>query len=275
MPELPEVETFVRALRSGTDDAPSIMEMTITGAEVLWPGVVAEPSAAAFKKRITGQHLLDIGRRAKYLRFQLHQDTLLLHLRMSGDLLVLPTNAPLYKHTRLVLHFDNDWKLVFNDPRKFGRVWLLSDPQPVLGKLGPEPLDPSFTAAEFHQMLSNRSRHIKPLLLEQTFVAGIGNIYTDEALHLAKIHPLTPANSLTAQQAAELLAAIRQVLQAGIQNNGASIDWVYRDGEFQNHFRVYARKDEPCPVCGQPIQKIVVAQRGTHICPGCQPGPAS
>lgn len=275
MPELPEVETFVRALRAGTDDAPSLMEMTITRAEVLWPGVVAQPSVAAFKKRVVGQHLIDIGRRAKYLRFHLHQDTLLLHLRMSGDLLVQPADTPAHKHTRLALHFDNHWKLVFNDARKFGRVWLLSDPQEVLGKLGPEPLDPAFTAEDFHQRLSARKRHIKPLLLEQSFIAGIGNIYSDEALHMARIHPLTPANTLSPSQAAELLAAIRHVLYAGIQNNGASIDWVYRDGEFQNHFRVYARKDEACPECGQPIEKIVVAQRGTHICPVCQPPPAS
>lgn len=275
MPELPEVETFVRALRAGTEDTPSLIEMTVTRAEVLWPGVLAQPEVTAFKKRIVGQHLIDIGRRAKYLRFQFHRDTLLLHLRMSGDLLVQPVETPAHKHTRLALHFDNEWKLVFNDSRKFGRVWLVSDPQEILGKLGPEPLDKAFTAEEFHQRLSKRNRHIKPLLLEQSFIAGIGNIYSDEALHLAKIHPLTPANTLSAKQTGELLAAIRHVLYAGIQNNGASIDWVYRDGEFQNHFRAYARKDEPCPECGQPIEKIVVAQRGTHICPRCQPPPAS
>jgi formamidopyrimidine-DNA glycosylase len=271
MPELPEVETFARALRRGTTQASSILGLTIQRADTLWPGTIAQPSARAFKKRIAGQRVVDIGRRAKYLIFHLDQDKLLLHLRMSGDLLVNPVSTPPGKHTRLVLYFDNQHALFFNDPRKFGRAWLVEDTNEVLGNLGPEPLDPGFTAQEFFQRLSAHKRQIKPLLLDQNFISGIGNIYADESLHLARIHPLTTSKDLTAQQTANLLHAIRQVLEDGIQSSGASIDWVYRGGDFQNHFRVYGRTGEMCPECGTVIEKMVVAQRGTHFCPHCQP----
>ncbi len=275
MPELPEVETFARSLRSGTPSAPSLLGLSIIRAEVFWPGSVAYPDAGTFQRQVTGQRLVDIGRRAKFIIFHLERDKLLLHLRMSGDLLVNPTGTPPGKHTRLALSFDNQQTLYFNDPRKFGRAWLVEDLDQVLSNLGPEPLDPSFTAQDFYQLLNSHKRIIKPLLMDQNFISGIGNIYADESLHLARIHPLTPSNSLTPRQAAGLLDAMRQVLEAGIQNNGASIDWVYRGGDFQNHFRVYGRAGELCPACGTVIEKTVVAQRGTHFCPGCQPVPAS
>ena len=158
----------------------------------------------------------------------------------------------------------------FNDTRKFGRVWLLTDPQSILGRLGPEPLDEAFTAREFHTRLACRKRQLKPLLLDQTFLAGLGNIYTDEALFLAKLHPLSSSNALSQGQATRLLGTIREVLNEGILHNGASIDWVYRGGEFQNHFRVYQRTGEPCLVCGTPIERILVGQRSSHFCPVCQ-----
>ena len=160
--------------------------------------------------------------------------------------------------------------MVFNDTRKFGRVWLTDTPEEVLGKLGPEPFGDEFTAKWLHENLHGRHRQLKPLLLDQTFLAGLGNIYTDEALHMAKLHPLRASDSVNAKQAEGLWNAIREVLQEGIRTNGASIDWVYRGGEYQNHFRVYDRTGEPCPVCGTKIKKLVVGQRGTHICPKCQ-----
>ena len=141
----------------------------------------------------------------------------------------------------------------------------------MVGNLGPEPLDEGLTADDFFTHLHTTRRQLKPLLLDQTFLAGLGNIYTDEALNLAKLHPLTPANSLTQDQAERLLEGIRTVLGDGIARNGASIDWVYRGGEFQNYFRVYQRTGEPCPECGTPIERITVGQRGTHFCPQCQP----
>jgi formamidopyrimidine-DNA glycosylase len=118
--------------------------------------------------------------------------------------------------------------------------------------------------------MQKRKRQIKPLLLDQSFIAGMGNIYTDEALFLSRIHPLTRADQITSAQAEQLLENIRLVLKEGIIRNGASIDWVYRGGEFQNYFRVYQRTGQPCPVCGSPIERIVVGQRGTHFCPVCQ-----
>jgi formamidopyrimidine-DNA glycosylase len=140
----------------------------------------------------------------------------------------------------------------------------------VLGHLGPEPFSREFTAHWLHTALHTKKRQLKPLLLDQTFLAGLGNIYTDEALHRAKLHPVAASDSVTAKQAEALHEAIRKVLKEGIRRNGASIDWAYRGGQFQNYFRVYDREGTACPVCGTEIQKIIVGQRGTHVCPNCQ-----
>jgi formamidopyrimidine-DNA glycosylase len=163
--------------------------------------------------------------------------------------------------------------LVFNDTRKFGRVWLTSNPDEVLGRLGPEPFGRGFTSQWLYTALHSRHRQLKPLLLDQAFLAGLGNIYTDEALHVAKLNPLRASDSITMEQAQALRAAVRKVLKEGIRRNGASIDWVYRGGEFQNYFRVYDRAGKPCPVCGTAIQRILVGQRSTHFCPNCQKVP--
>jgi formamidopyrimidine-DNA glycosylase len=189
---------------------------------------------------------------------------------MSGDILVNPIEQPLAPHDRLTLTLDDEYRLTFNDTRKFGRVWLMDDPSQLFEKLGPEPFSDTFTPAWLFDALHKKNRQLKPLLLDQTFLAGMGNIYTDEALHRAGIHPLTPSGAVTAPQAGRLWKTIREVLHAGIQNNGSSIDWVYRGGGFQNYFRVYGREGEPCETCQTPIQRIVVGQRGTHFCPHCQ-----
>jgi formamidopyrimidine-DNA glycosylase len=152
----------------------------------------------------------------------------------------------------------------------FGRVWLTANPEEILGKLGPEPLERGFTPKQLYELLRKRHRQLKPLLLDQTFLAGLGNIYTDEALHIAKLHPLEISDSVSEKQAKALHEAIRKVLKEGIRRNGASIDWIYRGGEYQHYFRVYDREGEPCNVCGTRIQRLVVGQRGTHICPNCQ-----
>jgi formamidopyrimidine-DNA glycosylase len=273
MPELPEVETIARTLRDGKGDSPPVIDKTITGVEVFWDRSIETPASSEFKTRIIGQQIKEVGRRAKYFVLTLSQDTLLIHLRMSGDLLVGPAGEELADHVRVAFTLDDRWQLAFNNPRKFGRVWLVSDPGEVFAKLGPEPFDPALTSTVFGDMLQKRSRQIKPLLMDQNFIAGLGNIYTDEALHLSKIHPLTRANQLSQAQAGHLLENIRTVLEEGIRHNGSSIDWVYRDGDHQNHFYVYDRKDKPCRTCGTPVQKIVVGQRGTHFCPTCQPAP--
>jgi formamidopyrimidine-DNA glycosylase len=278
MPELPEVETIARYLRDGKDGLP-LVGQTIREAEVLWARSVAEPGADEFSHRITGQAVVEIRRRAKFLVLRLSRDHLLVHLRMSGDLRMEPEQdgtghrRPLAAHDRLVFHLDAGWRLAFNDTRKFGRAWLVSEPQAVFKDLGPEPLDPQFASDDLYTRLQSHHRQLKPLLLDQSFLAGLGNIYTDEALHLARLHPNLLASRLTRAEADRLWGAIRTVLEEGIRRNGASIDWVYRGGDFQNSFRVYQRTGQPCPVCGTAIVRRLVGQRGTHFCPVCQPEP--
>lgn len=274
MPELAEVETIRRALRDGGRGGKSLLGRRVMGSHLLWERTLAEPSPGEFHERVLGQTIQDVGRRGKFLLLHLSPDTLLFHLRMSGDLVVEPQSEPPALHHRLMLDLDGGIRLAFNDTRKFGRAWLVPDPDSVLGKLGPEPLGGALTPADFHQRLHAHRRQLKPLLLDQTFIAGLGNIYTDEALHMAHIHPQTISNSLDRAQSDRLLSSIQQVLSEGIRRQGASIDWVYRGGDFQNYFRVYRRTGDPCPVCGTPVERILVGQRGTHYCSHCQPPPA-
>ncbi len=271
MPELPEVETIARNLRLGIQDQPSLVGRRILKVNLLWERTLAEPSPAEFASRLPGQVIEAVGRRGKFLCIRLSQGWLLFHLRMSGDLLVRISAVTPEPHDRLLLELDGGITLAFNDARKFGRAWLVSEPDPVVEDLGPEPLDDALTADDFYSRLQATRRQLKPLLLDQSFLAGLGNIYADEALHLAKLHPLTPSNHLTPTQAGQLLESIRTVLRDGIARHGASIDWVYRGGDFQNYFRVYQRTGEPCPICGTAIARIIVGQRGTHFCPTCQP----
>lgn len=269
MPELPEVETIVRALRDGGRGGPSIVGRQVQSVQLLWARSLAEPQRELFEARLPGQRVESVERRGKFIVMHLNNDFLLIHLRMSGDLRVEQGGA-LQLHDRVILNFADGFRLVFNDPRKFGRVWLTPDANSVLGALGPEPFDSALTAEEFQQRLKLRRRPIKTLLLDQTFLAGVGNIYSDEALHMAQIHPLQISATLDLEQAARLLQALRDVLAQGIRANGASIDWVYRGGEFQNAFRVYGRRGLPCPVCGTAIQRLTVGQRSAHFCPHCQ-----
>lgn len=264
MPELPEVETIARTLR------PALIGKIILSSDLRWPRTLAAPAPAVFRKRLKGQRIESISRRAKFLDLQLSDQHLLIHLRMSGDLLVVLGGYEPAKHDRLVAKLSEDTSLVFSDPRKFGRIWLVKDADEILGNLGPEPLSDGFTPFWLYASLQQRRRQLKPLLLDQTFLAGLGNIYTDEALHLAKLHPLSTSNSITKKQSKSLWKAIRQVLEDGIHSSGASIDWVYRGGDFQNHFRVYGRSGKPCPVCKTAIERITIGQRGTHYCPQCQ-----
>jgi formamidopyrimidine-DNA glycosylase len=271
VPELPEVETIARNLRQGTAGAPSLIGQTILKAQLLWPRTLAEPDIEIFQALLSGQSIREVGRRAKFLTLTLTESILVFHLRMSGDLKVETSETPLAKHDRLVLDFTSGWRLSFNDTRKFGRAWLVHDTQSLFAPLGPEPDDPALTPDSFHEMLHQRKRAVKPLLLDQHFLAGMGNIYTDEALFRAGINPLQSSEKLDIQDAARLLEAIRYTLERGIESNGASIDWVYRGGDFQNHFQVYQQTNNPCPRCGQPINKTTIGQRGTHFCPHCQP----
>jgi formamidopyrimidine-DNA glycosylase len=264
MPELPEVETIARYLHS------ELVGRKIVSVRLLWARTLASPSAAEFEKNIVGQSFVEVGRRAKYLHLKLSTSSLFIHLRMSGDLRVKDGSDLSEKHDRLHLGLSDGRLLAFNDTRKFGRVWLVTDPEEVIGGLGPEPLDSAFTPQMLYENLHQRHRQMKPLLLDQSFIAGLGNIYTDEALHFSQVHPLRLSDTISEQEAHKLFHAIQTVLQSGIEHNGASIDWAYRGGSFQNYFRVYGRAGQACPTCGTPVKRIVVGQRGTHFCPNCQ-----
>lgn len=268
MPELPEVETIVRGLRA----ANNIVGKTIQNSQVLWKRSLAVPLPGEFQQLVKDQQVMSVERRGKFILIRLNRLSLLIHLRMSGDIFVESGESSRnIKHDRVILEFSDGSRLAFNDTRKFGRVWLVEDSQSVLDKLGPEPLDDALTPELFLEKLSRSKRQIKPLLLDQTFIAGLGNIYTDEALFIAGIHPSTPANMISADKAVNLLNAIHEVLLEGIKRNGASIDWVYRGGDFQNYFNVYQRDGEACCRCGTLIKRITIGQRGTHFCPHCQP----
>jgi formamidopyrimidine-DNA glycosylase len=269
MPELPEVETIARYLR------PSLLGRKVISAQLLWPRTLAAPSLAQFHDRISGQTIQEVRRRGKFVILMLSTDALLIHLRMSGDLRVEADVGAVRVHDRLILTLDDGMRLAFEDTRKFGRAWLVEDPASVTASLGPEPMEDSFTADLLYWALQSRRRILKSLLLDQAFIAGLGNIYTDESLYRARLHPLTPSRSVSIEQAQALWQAIRETLLDGIRLNGASIDWVYRGGDFQNHFRVYQRTGQPCLQCGGTIERILVGQRGTHFCPVCQPLPDS
>jgi formamidopyrimidine-DNA glycosylase len=270
MPELPEVETICIGLRKGYAGRPSILGRNIFEAHVHWDRTIQTPSVDEFVRYIRGQNIRDVSRRGKFIVIHLSRDFLIVHLRMSGDLFYREDHESAATHDRVVLNMTGGGSLVFNDTRKFGRIWLVGDENDVLGNLGPEPFDPGLTGSVLYQMLQGRSIQIKKLLLEQSFLAGIGNIYADEALFLARLHPLTISNRIDTASAEMLLFSMRSVLQDGIRNHGASIDWVYKGGDFQNYFRVYKRTGLPCYQCGALIQRIVVGQRSTHFCPNCQ-----
>ncbi len=275
MPELPEVETICIALRNGGRGGESIIGRRVKESHILWEGSLTEPTPIEFRERLHGQKIEDVRRRGKFIMLILSGNTLLIHLRMSGDVVIEGQTELVAPHHRMMLDLDGGIRLAFNDTRKFGRIWLVADPQTVIGNLGPEPLNGDFTSQDLHQMLHAHRRQLKPLLLDQSFIAGLGNIYTDEALHRAKLHPLLISNTINMSQAERLWSSIRAVLEEGILRQGASIDWIYRGGDFQNYFAVYQRTGDPCPNCGEPIQRILVGQRGTHYCVHCQPPPSS
>ncbi len=271
MPELPEVETTVRGIR------PALKARIITDVWMDWPSGLVTPDPTTFQARIKGQRIHDVSRRAKYILIVLEADTLLIHLKMTGRLYVVPNAHQDYADQWVHFHFqlDNDHQLRFSDSRKFGRVYLVTDTTTVLGKLGPEPLEANFTQQVFRQRIAPRTGQIKPLLLNQTFVAGLGNIYADEALHLAKIHPSRTADSLHDDEIEALWHGIRRALTDGIAREGASVNWYRKPdgtkGQAQNGLLVYGKTGDLCSTCHQAIiEKTVIGQRGTHFCPNCQ-----
>lgn len=273
MPELPEVETAARDL------AAQITGRRIVAIEKLdWERMVETPAPATLHALLPGRQLLQIGRRAKWVVATLDADwTLAIHLRMSGNLSVHGPDVPADLHTHLVLMLDDGRRVFFHDPRKFGRVRLL-DPAGVHAldaAHGIEPLSAAFTPHVLGELLTRRHRYLKPLLLDQTIIAGLGNIYVDESLWQAYLHPLRHSDSLNRSEITALHSAIQCILTQAIAHNGSTLR-DYRTGygqrgEQQEYFRAYGRTGVPCPRCGTPIERIVVGQRSTHLCPTCQP----
>ena len=268
MPELPEVESVVRTLR---DSCPSLVGLRIHSVLVLSNSVVSAGCSAFDDATLEGCRFSSISRYGKYLILHLEYPgkqtgALVIHLRMTGRLFLVPESAAIERHTRLVLMLDTNLALRFDDPRKFGRVWLVDDPMSVIGELGPDALTLDFE--EFAARLTRHRRQLKPLLLDQSCVAGIGNIYADESLFRAGVHPLTTTVGLKHDDLRRLHAAIISVLQEAVDAQGANIDGVFKAGQFV--VSVYGREGAPCRTCGTAISKIRVGQRGTHFCSQCQ-----
>ena len=268
MPELPEVETIKRDLET------EIVGLCFTGATLHWPKMLQNLTPEAFTRRLISQCIEGIKRRGKYLIFQLSNgDALILHLRMSGSLRMDPACSD-DPYIRAVFCFDNGAKLYFRDPRKFGMIWLVEDAELVVGKLGPEPLDPAFTAKGLQSILKKHTAPIKAVLCDQTVIAGVGNMYADEALFEARIHPERKANSLSQDEIRRLHHAISEVLKKAIEKGGASISDYRRpdgkSGEAQFVFKVAHQLGKKCDRCNTAIERIPIHKRGSYFCPKCQ-----
>jgi formamidopyrimidine-DNA glycosylase len=268
MPELPEVESVAIAVRSSE---PPVIGSRIASVELNWPGVVDGLPAEDFALIITGRVLSSVSRHGKYLFFCLDKEDapvyMAMHLRMTGICYINSSAEPPRKHNRLSLHLENGMAVRFDDPRKFGRVWLVNNTASVISGLGPDAL--SVVHDDFVERIRHGSRQLKPLLLDQSFVAGIGNIYADESLFLAGLNPLQKSSLLGDDQVEALYSSVKTVLEEAVKNSGANIDGVFKAGNYQ--VRVYGREGKPCVRCGDEIVKIRVGQRGTHYCPSCQP----
>jgi len=298
MPELPEVETVARDLQRGVAGA------VITDVDVRWDRTVRHPEPPErFAAELRGARIQRVGRRAKSVLLHLADGRVMtVALRMTGALIVAPSGTPDDPYARVVFHLADGRQLRFRDVRKFGRIGLWEggglgrraaapgaasravresrDPYrvgDVFARHGPEPLARSFTAGRFGARLRGRTGRLKSLLLDQTLLAGVGNIYADEALWRARLHPLRTANSLSEVEVRRLHRAVRAVLRQGIANRGSSIsDYVGADGEPGDNaeqLAVYRRTGEPCVRCGREIARIVIGQRSTHFCPRCQREP--
>lgn len=272
MPELPEVETVRKGL------VQLVTGKTIASVDIFWPRIIEYPEVDIFEHDLVGETIETVERRGKFLIFRLTNWDLISHLRMEGKYEFFQENAPLQKHTHVVFTFTDNSQLRYLDVRKFGRMALVEKNQSQeyrgIKVLGPEPTVEDFQLSDFVQGLKKHHKAIKPLLLDQRLVTGLGNIYVDEALWQAQIHPEQPADSLKAKEVAALHQAIIDVLGRAVEAGGTTIrtylNALGEAGKFQLSLNVYGQTGKPCPRCGTPIEKIKVAQRGTHFCPRCQ-----
>jgi formamidopyrimidine-DNA glycosylase len=283
MPELPEVETIARELR------PLLVGKTITGVWFDWPNQIKHPAPGQFADAAVGREILDVDRRGKWLVISLSGSAVLvIQVKMTGQLDVVAADAPHDRHVHAVFGLGSGEELRMRDTRKFGRLGLYQrdeagailgadEARELFAEFGPEPLDPHFTLRDFRRLLRARRGRLKTLLMNQEFVAGVGNIYADEALWRARVHPLRSAATLRPEQERRLYDALREVLREAIERRGSSVD-DYRSpsgrGDMQNFLNIYGRTGKPCPRCGRPTRRIVVNARSTHFCSWCQRLPA-
>ena len=269
MPELPEVETIASQLRARGVEGRKVLSV-----EVRWAPTVAPLSVAGFSRAVKGEVIEKISRVGKWLQFSLRSgQTIMVHLRMAGSFSLEPGG-----HDRIVLKLSGGLTLYYRDTRKFGRWKVVDDPQEILGKLGPDALTRGFSQNYFNEQMRKKHRMIKPLILDQSIVAGLGNIYADEALWEATIHPGRLSDTLSDEELKALFKAIKRVLKQGVQNRGTSLgdgQTNYRQvdgesGENRGEVKAYGRGGMPCARCGAVMEKTVVAQRGTTYCPVCQ-----
>ncbi|MFC2006912.1 bifunctional DNA-formamidopyrimidine glycosylase/DNA-(apurinic or apyrimidinic site) lyase [Chloroflexota bacterium] len=269
MPELPEVETTKNEL------SPHIVGRRVTDVALFWTGIVRQLASDTFCSRLIGQRITRVTRRGKYLVLDLSGgEFLVFHLKMTGSLLLAGSTADLPKYIRAIICLDDGTSLFFRDPRKFGVMRLVRDIDIIVGELGPEPLETNFTSQLLASRLKQRTAPLKALLIDQNLIAGIGNMYADEALFASRIHPLRTVGSLSRDDIKRLHTAIRKVLRLGISNKGASTDTYIRPdgtlGTAHFQFKVAHRGGEACPNCGTSIERITVRNRGTYFCPKCQ-----
>lgn len=272
MPELPEVETVRRTLNQ------LVIGKRIQDVTIHLPRIIRQPQVNEFQKQLTGKSINAIERRGKFLKLVCEPYVLISHLRMEGKYRLHHKDEPLEKHTHVIFHFTDGTELRYLDVRQFGTMDLLhygtENDQPPLNKLGIEPMSEEFTAAWLQKKLQKRKTKIKSLLLNQELLVGLGNIYVDESLFRAGIHPERRADSLTKDEIASLYIQIRQVLSQAIEAGGSSIrSYLNGEGEmgrFQLQIQIYGKKNEPCLRCGHLIERIIVAGRGTHLCTTCQ-----
>jgi formamidopyrimidine-DNA glycosylase len=284
MPELPEVETVARDLRG------LVVGARIRGVRVTWLKTLRSQDPEAFERAVVGREIVGTSRRAKLVVLELDDgNAITIHLKMTGQLFVLRSGRPDDFYVRLVLEFEDRRELRFRDIRKFGRVGVAGrnavtgDLEGELGAkgfkgFGPEPLDEAFTPRVFRKGIRARKGRLKPLLLDQGFLAGVGNIYADEALWAARLHPLRSAPSLRPADEGRLYREIRRILAEAVERRGSSIDDYTApdgDGEMQERLQVYQRTGEPCLRCGRPIRRVVIGGRSTHFCSWCQRLPAA
>ncbi|HWH24751.1 MAG TPA: bifunctional DNA-formamidopyrimidine glycosylase/DNA-(apurinic or apyrimidinic site) lyase [Candidatus Limnocylindria bacterium] len=282
MPELPEVETIARELR------PLLVGARVRDVWFDWPNQIKQPPPAEFAAAVRGRRIRAIDRRAKWLLVELGDDpaaageaageVLAIQVKMTGQLLVLPADAPRDRHVHAVFTLDDGRELRLRDTRKFARLGVFRRDAALDAQFGPEPLDEGFRARDFGRRVRSRRARLKTLLMDQAFLAGVGNIYADEALWRARLHPLRSGAGLNAEQSRRLYRELRAVLAEAIERRGSSVDDYLAPegrGEMQNYLNVYGRGGRPCRRCGRPIRRLVLNARSTHFCSWCQRLPAS